>query len=150
MPVAASETRLAASPGTDGKRIAARRAVALDFLKTHVFERDQDWGWVQRAAQCIDYGQPVSVGPHPAPPRRVAAITSAALGLGFFTEQGPSGVEYWLIAPEAPYLKWYAPYVMDDGGARPKGAGLAGDARYLVPAARAASGVRLAVREREL
>ena len=147
MPVLTSEERLAASLGEDAKRAAARRSIAQGFLKTHVFELEGDWDLVVRALQCIDYTQPVVVGPAPAAPKRLAALPASVLGLGFFLEQPPKSltkVEWWYVAPEAPYLKWFAPYVRDD-----EKSGKSGDARYFVPAARSSKGARLAIPERQ-
>jgi hypothetical protein len=150
MPVATSEERLAASPGDDVKRAIARRAVAQAFFKKHVFEPEKDWDLVIRALQCIDYAQPVFVGPMPAAPKRLVGAARSPLGAGFFAEQPPKGakVEWWHISPEAPYLKWYAPYVIDDGGQKSGAGGKAGEARYFVPAARSSKGARLAIPER--
>jgi hypothetical protein len=150
MPVAANDMRLAASPGADAKRKAARWSVAQDFFGKHLYQPEQDWELVRRAMQCIDMEQPVVVGPPPIGAKRLVMPAMSALGPGFFSEQparGTAKVEWWRIAPEAPYLKWFAPFVMIDDGKPP--AGRLGEARYFVPAARSSKGAGLAIPERQ-
>jgi hypothetical protein len=144
MPIQASEARLAASPGDDQKRILARKSVAQEFLRDHVFDPgDADWDYCRRVLQTIDYAQPVVAGPAPPAPKRLAAIGKHMLGAGFFTEQPKAGGgDWWSFAPNAPYLKWCAPFLEDDtklGGP--------GDNRWFIPAARA-NAPTLANRER--
>lgn len=149
MPVAVNDQRLAASLGADMKRTFIRRTVAEDFFTTHLFDKEGNWQIVRRVLQCIDYRQPVVVGPFPAAPRRVAALSQhSAFGAGFFSldpVKGVTPVDWWLIAPEAPYIKWFAPFVAAADTSRP---GKVGDGRLFVPAARTKSAGRLVVRER--
>jgi hypothetical protein len=148
MPVQATEAQLAASIGHDVKRELARRAVALDFFTEHVFEADKvkDWSVVQRALQCIDLGKPVLVGPDPPAPRRLVALPpTGPLGAGFFAEapgkDEPAG--WWVIAPEAVYLKYFAPTVRGDARARANP-----PARWFIPGVRTPRGPRVATQER--
>lgn len=149
MPVAVNDQRLAASLGSDSKRIAIRRHVAEDFLSTHLFEVEGNWQIVRRALQCVDFAQPIVIGPYPPPPRRVAGLAAhSAFGAGFFSLEAPKGVtpvDWWLIAPEAPYMKWFAPFIANDDSAR---AGKPGEGRLFVPAARTKAGARLVIRDR--
>jgi hypothetical protein len=149
MPIPVVQATLAASAGRDHKRIAARRAVATEFFKQHLFAEEGDWNLVRRAMQSIDFAQPVSIGPHPPAPRRLATLASQShLGPGFLVEQpqeSAAAPEWFLIDPAASYLKWFAPYVSDD---RQKGVGgKPGVARFFVPAARTPKGARLAAKE---
>jgi hypothetical protein len=149
MPVPADQTKLAASPGHDVKRDVARRKVVLEFLKEQLFEADakKDWNVVRRALQCVDYGRPVTIGPMPPAPRRLVALPKGSrLGAGFFAEAPPRGAEgaaWWVIAPEAVYLKYYAASVYAD--ARPAEAEIV---RYFIPGARNPQGDRVATKER--
>lgn len=134
MPVQASEARLAASKGADDKRMRAREAVAREFFIKHIYDAGGTYEEVRRAVQCIDLAQPVVIGPPPDAPKRLVQLVSSLLGVGFFAERAPEGakVVWWAIAPEAPYLKWFAPFVPGAEGP----SGTEGDARYFVPAAR--------------
>lgn len=148
MPVVASQARLAASPGHDAKRAMARRAVALEFFKEHIFGADaQSWPVVQRAMQCIDFARPVLVGPDPAPPRRLAALPpDGPLGAGFFGD-APSPkadrVDWYVVAPDAVYLKYFAPAVRGVSRVR-----TAPPARYFLPGARLTKGPSVVTKER--
>jgi hypothetical protein len=138
MPIAADHVRLAASMGSDAKRVAARRAVALEFVKQQLFEgAGEPWETVRRVLQCIDYLQPIASGPLPSAPRQLFALPGGSfLGGGFFAETAPAELNEpiaWVIAPEAHYLKFFAPYLDDPAVAS---AGRAGDARFFIPAAR--------------
>jgi len=148
MPVAVSETRLAASVGSDPKRARARRSVALDFFTEHIFAPDpeKDWSVVQKAMQCIDVSRPVKIGPEPPAPRRLIALPQAGpLGAGFFADE-PSPredrMDWYVIAPEAVYLKYFSPSV------RVARARTLPPARYFIPGARTAKGPRVATKER--
>lgn len=147
MPVAADDARLAASAGDDTKRLLAREAVAREFFRAHLFELEGDWDVVRRALQCIDYREPVVAGPMPSCPKRLLTLpVGNALGAGFFAlhpAEGPNaapgrGQEYWVIAPEAPYLRWSSVSTAER----------AGETRFYVPAARTSKGAGLASKER--
>jgi hypothetical protein len=127
--------RLAAGYGDDVRVQVARRQVANSFFET-IFEREQDWHWVRRALETVDFSQPVMIGPAPPLPKRLTEIFTAALGRGFYTETGRSATSPGLrpIAPDAAYLKWFAPYARGDAGG--DGRVGPGDARYFVPAVR--------------
>jgi hypothetical protein len=132
--------RLASSPGASVEQQRARRDVATDFFAKNIYEAGGDWDEARRALQCFDFLQPVVLGPSPAaPPRLVAMVGKPLLLVGFFAEKAPATVAkpaWWNIAPEAPYLKWFLPFVK---GA--EGAGAAGDARFFIPAARRGMGM---------
>jgi len=132
--------RLAASPGRSLEQQRARRDVATEFFTKNLYEAGGEWDEARRALQCFDFTQPVVVGPSPAAPHRLVAIGVKPLLLaGFFAEKVPATVTkptWWTIAPEAPYLKWFLPFVTGS-----EGAGAAGDARYYVPAARRGMGI---------
>lgn len=146
MPIPSSDAVLASSPGTDAKRKAARRALALEFLSMHLYEAEGDWNLVTRALLCMDLDEPVVVGPHPAAPKRLVALPQHALGQGFFAaEPSPSDpAPLWRnISPESRYLKWSSPVA-----ASQKGLDAQLRARYLVPGARLRAGARPLVKER--
>ncbi len=127
--------RVAASPGASPEQQRARREVATEFFVKNLYEAGGEWDEARRALQCFDYTQPVILGPTPAaPPRLVAMGAKPLLLVGFFAEKAPATLAkptWWAIAPEAPYLKWFLPFVTGADGA-----GATGDARYYVPAAR--------------
>jgi hypothetical protein len=127
--------RIAASSGSSLEQQQARRDVATDFFAKNVYETGGDWDEARRALQCFDFTQPVILGPSPAaPPRLVAMVAKPMLLVGFFAEKAPATLTkptWWTIAPEAPYLKWFLPFVTGS-----EGAGASGDARFFVPAAR--------------
>ena len=137
MPVAVELERLAASIGSDPKRAAARREVALEFFRKYIYEDGGDpWEQVQQALQAIDVRQPVIVGPPPSPPKKLFALPSdKTIGGGFFAEHAPGEIDApiaWIINPDARFLKYFAPWVAEPGIT----SGVQGDARYFVPAAR--------------
>jgi len=147
MPVAADDARLAASPGSDSKRLQAREAVAREFLRVNLYELEGDWDAVRRALQCIDLNEPVIAGPRPPCPSRLLTLPAGnALGAGFFALHPPEGAgaptprgqEWWTIAATAPYLRWSSAPI----GGRPA------EERFFVPAARTSKGGGLATRER--
>ncbi|HTJ81666.1 MAG TPA: hypothetical protein VL400_08065 [Polyangiaceae bacterium] len=149
MPVPVSEIELAATIGSDVKRGCARRNVAREFFQTYIFDADKepDYRVVRRAMQVIDFSQPVLIGPPPAGPRRLAAVSpKGGLGEGFFAEVPPSGMppEYWLFTPDAVYLKFYQPIVWSKADTANK----MGEARYFFPGARNPQGKRVATRDR--
>lgn len=151
MPIAVNDQRLAASPGDDLKRAMVRMKVAEDFFITHIFEPENNWQLVRRIMQTIDFKQPIVIGPFPAAPKRVAAMPkSAVLGAGFFAVDPPKNfpsLEWWLVAPEAPYMRWHAPYVADAAIPEDRG-GKAGEGRIFIPAVRTKTAARLVVRDR--
>jgi hypothetical protein len=132
--------RLAAAPGSSPEQQRARREVAIEFFAKHIYETGGDWNEARRAMQCFDYTQPVVVGPSPAAPARLVAVGSKPLLQGgFFAEKAPATLAkpvWWTIAPEAPYLKWFLPFVAGSDGS-----GQAGDARFFVPAVRQGMGI---------
>jgi hypothetical protein len=132
--------RLAAATGSTLEQQRARREVATDFFAKNIYESGGEWDEARRALQCFDFTQPVIVGPTPAaPPRLVAMGAKPLLLVGFFAEKAPATLatpKWWTIAPEAPYMKWFLPFVTGS-----EGAGAAGDARFFVPAARRGMGI---------
>ncbi|MFO0613580.1 MAG: hypothetical protein U0414_13370 [Polyangiaceae bacterium] len=151
MPVAVNDQRLAASLGSDTKRLSIRQKLAEDFFITHIFQPEKNWQLVRRALQTIDYAQPIVVGPFPPAPKRVAALPkSSALGAGFFAIDPPKNfpiLEWWLVAPEAPYMRWAARFILGDGPADDK-SGRPSEGRIFIPAARTKTAARLLVRDR--
>lgn len=149
MPVPVPITQLAASPGYDKKRDTARRQVAADFLQQHTFEVDdkRDWVVVERALQVIDFQRPVSLGPMPAAPRRLVAVPARSpIGAGFFSVTPAEGAEpeWWIVSPEAIYMKYFAHSLhTDDPRRSPE------PVRYFIPAARSGRDSKLVWRERE-
>ncbi len=156
MPVPAQDAALAASPGFDVKRERARRTVALEFFKLHIFEADtkKDWSVVQKALQCIDYQRPVTFGPMPPAPARLQSLPRGGpLGAGFFREIPPSpppaaadrrgAPEAFTVSPEAVYMKFFAPTVGVDAVSDPIVC-----ARYFLPGARSQKGRVVVTRER--
>jgi hypothetical protein len=133
-------SRLAAAPGNTVDQQRARSEVVTEFFEKHIFENGGSWDEVRRAIQNCDFSQPVVVGPSPAAPARLVALSSKPLlAGGFFAEKAPPTLAkpvWWVIAPEAPYMKWFLPYVSGS-----EGSGAAGDARYFVPAARQGMGI---------
>lgn len=132
--------RIAAAPGNTTSQRRARHDVMLEFLTRNIYEQGGDWAEVRRALQCVDYDQPVVVGPSPAAPPKLIALTGKPLLLsGFFAEKAPPTLArptWWTIAPEAPYLKWFLPFVLGK-----EGSGEAGEARFFIPAARQGMGI---------
>ena len=150
MPVSLDQAALAATPGHDTKRDRARRSVALEFWKQHIFEVDpkKDWSVVQKALQCIDYSRPITFGPMPTAPARLVALpTKGPLGPGFFAEAPTKGatepVEWWTIAPDAVYMKYFVPAVVVDARVD-----ATATARYFLPGARGTTQKRVASKER--
>jgi hypothetical protein len=132
--------RAAAAPGATVEQQRARRNVAIEFFDKHLYQVGGGWDEARRAMQCFDYAQPVVVGPSPAAPARLVGLSSKPLLLGgFFAEKAPPTLTkpiWWVIAPQAPYLKWFLPFV-----AGSQGSGAAGDARFFIPAARQGMGL---------
>lgn len=132
--------RLAAALGATPDQRRARRHVAAEFLEKHIYAAGGNWVECRRVIQCIDVAQPVLIGPGPAAPAKLVALTAKPLLLdGFFAEKAPATMTkpvWWVIAPEAPYLKWFLPFVKGS-----EGSGAAGDARFFVPAARQGMGI---------
>jgi hypothetical protein len=133
-------TRVAAAAGDTLDQQRARREVAFEFLEQNLYEVGGTWEEVRRVVQCLDVMQPVIVGPAPAAPHRLVSIGGAPfLGSGYFAEKPPAGMAkqtWWLIAPEAPYIQWFLPWV-----AGKEGSGARGDARFYVPAVRQGMGI---------
>ena len=149
MPVPVHEQKLAASPGHDAKREAARKNVVIAFLTEHLYEpdEDKDFALVRAAAQMVDYTRPVTIGPEPIAPRRLVLLRTP-LGAGFFAEQQPKGqaqgtAEWWNILPHAIYLRYHARTLAKELlPPEPE------TARYFLPGVRHPKGQRVAARER--
>jgi hypothetical protein len=149
VPIAVGDERLAASPGRDAKRVEARRALAMEFFREHLYEADgaKDWSVVRRAMQTVDLAYPVERGPAPSAPKRLVALPlKNGLGPGFFGAAAHDGLvaEAYAIAPEALYLRYVAPAIrdQDEPVVRPE------EMRYFLPQVRQPKGARVATKER--
>jgi len=132
--------RLAAAAGSTVQQQRARSEVATEFFEKNIYDGGGDWNEIRRALQCIDFAQPVLIGPSPAAPARLVVVgASPRAQPGYFAEKPPATIlkpTWWTIAPEAPYLKWFLPFVSGSDGS-----GATGDARFFVPAARRGMGI---------
>lgn len=131
---------LAAMPGATPEFVQARMRIAGRFFEMHAVGPGAiPWPMVRRMMQCMDFGQPVVVGPPSRPPPELVRLPATSfLGDGHFMLMPTFEDDtpwWWDISPHVRYLRWFAPRVereVEPGAAVVDG----GDARFFIPVAR--------------